>query len=195
MSLGKHHQARARVNVGRETRRWRQSRGLTLAQVSERSGLNVGYLSQIENEKANPSLEALAAIAEALDVPPAWLLLESSTPPRVVRAPDRPHTDGPGGALIAEVDAGTSRDVCILEVVVPPGGATGVHAHHGDEHHVVLSGRWRMTQGEHEVELGPGDYLAWDPSIPHDVENVGDGEGRILVIYPRQGRRGSGDRS
>jgi hypothetical protein len=54
-----------------------------------------------------------------------------------------------------------------------------------------------MTQGDHEVELGPGDYLAWDPSIPHDVENVGDGEGRILVIYlampaAATGRGGSG---
>ncbi len=189
------HASTARLSVGRETRRWRQSRGLTLAQVSERSGLNVGYLSQIENEKAIPSLDALAAIAGALDVAPAWLLLDSGSPPRVVRQADRPRTTGPGGARIAEVDAGTSRDVCILEVAVPPGQATGVHAHQGDEHHLVLSGRWRMTQGDHDVELGPGDYLAWDPSIPHDVENVGDGEGRILVIYPRHGRRGAGDRS
>lgn len=177
------------IRVGRETRRWRQTRGLTLAQVSERSGLNIGYLSQIENEKAVPSLEALASIAGALDVPPAWLLLDSSTPPRIVRAAERPTTEGPGGTRLMEVDAGTSRDVSILEVVAPPGHTTGVHAHDGDEHHVVLSGRWRMTQGEHVVELGPGDYLAWDPAVPHDVENVGDEPGRLLIVYPRRGRR------
>ena len=34
----------------------------------------------------------------------------------------------------------------------------------------------------------PGDYLAWDPTVPHDVQNIGDGEGRMLVIYPRHGR-------
>ena len=178
----------ARFNVGRETRRWRRSRGLTLAQVGDRSGLNVGYLSQIENEKSMPSLEALASIAAALDIPAAWLLLDSSTSPRVVRLADRPRTEGPGGSVLTEVDAGTSRDVSILEVVVGPGVATGTHAHRGDEHHVVLSGRWRMTQGEHAVELGPGDYLAWDPTIPHDVQNVGAGEGRMLIIYPRHAR-------
>jgi transcriptional regulator with XRE-family HTH domain len=177
------------LGVGREARRWRQSRGLTLAQVGERSRLNVGYLSQIENGKAVPSLEALAAIAAALDVPPAWLLLDSHTPPRVVPRTDRPRRDAPGGAEVTEVDAGTSRDVCILEVAVPPGQATGVHAHQGDEHHLILAGRWRMTQGEHEYELGPGDYIAWDPTVPHDVENVGDVEGRLLVIYPRHARR------
>ena len=56
MSVEKHDPPAARIAVGREVRRWRQSRGLTLAQVGERSGLNVGYLSQIENEKAVPSL-------------------------------------------------------------------------------------------------------------------------------------------
>ncbi len=181
-----------RFNVGRETRRWRHSRGLTLAQVGERSGLNIGYLSQIENEKSVPSLEALAAIAGALGVPAAWLLLDASAPPRVVRAVDRPSTEGPGGSLIAEVDGGTSRDVCILEVSVPSGAATGAHAHQGDEHHVILSGRWRMTQGDHTVELGAGDYLAWDPTVPHDVQNVGAGEGRMLIIYPRHGRERQG---
>ena len=161
---------------------------MTLARVAERSGLNIGYLSQIENDKAVPSLEALSAIAAALDVPPAWLLLDGSAPPRVVLAADRPRSAGPGGGEVSEVDAGTSRDLRILEVVVPPGGSTGVHAHQGDEHHVITAGRWRMTQGDHDVELGPGDYLAWDPTIPHDVECLGPDEGRMLMIYPRRGR-------
>ncbi len=182
----------ARFNVGREARRWRRDRGLTLSQVGERSGLNVGYLSQIENDKAIPSLEALTAIAGALDVPPAWLLLDGSVPPRVVLSSERPRTEGPGGAHVSEVDAGTSRDLCILEVILPPGSSTGVHAHAGDEHHVILEGRWRMTQRDHVTELGPGDYLAWDPLVPHDVECLGPGQGRMLMIYPRRGRDRSG---
>jgi mannose-6-phosphate isomerase-like protein (cupin superfamily) len=175
----------ARPPVGREVKRWRQSRRLTLAQVAEASRLNIGYLSQIENDKALPSLDALVAIARALDVPAAWLLLDSSPPPRVVLAAERRRLAGIGGGEISEVDGGTSRDVCIMEALVPPGQATGVHAHAGDEHHVIVSGRWRMTQGDYSIELGPGDYLAWDPTVPHDVENIGDEPGRILVIYPR----------
>ena len=179
-----------RPPVGREIRRWRRTRGLTLAQVSGASGLNVGYLSQIENEKALPSLDALVAIAAALDVPAAWLLLDSSSAPRVVRAAERPRISA-GPAEATEVDGGTSRDLCIIEAVVPPGHQTGVHAHNGDEHHVVLSGRFRMTQGDHVVEIGPGDYLAWDPAVPHDVENVSDEPGRVLIIYPRHRRPAS----
>jgi mannose-6-phosphate isomerase-like protein (cupin superfamily) len=179
-----------RPEVGREVRRWRQTRGLTLAQVGERSRLNVGYLSQIENGKAVPSLDALAAIASALEVPIAWLLLESAPVPRVVRSTDRPRRPMMSGGTMEEVDGGTGRDVRILEAIVPPGGSTGVHSHTGDEHHVILAGRWRMTQGDTSVEVGPGDYVAWDPTIPHDVECLGPGDGRMLVVYPRHAHRG-----
>jgi len=180
-----------RPDVGGEVRRWRQTRGLTLAQVGDRSGLNVGYLSQIENGKAVPSLDALTAIAAALEVPIAWLFLDSAPAPRVVRAADRPRRTGPNGASMEEVDGGTARDVRILEATVPPGASTGVHAHTGDEHHVIVAGRWRMSQGDHVVEAGPGDYVAWDPTIPHDVECLGPEVGRMLVIYPRHARTGT----
>jgi transcriptional regulator with XRE-family HTH domain len=178
-----------RPPVGAEIRRWRRTRNLTLAQIGERAGLNIGYLSQIENEKAAPSLDALLAIAAALDVPAAWLLIDSSAPPRVVRFGERPTTPGIGGGSFMEVDGGTSRDLSLLEAVVDPGQRTGLHTHSGDEHHVILAGRFRMTQGDHVYELGPGDYLAWDPSVPHDVENIGAEPGRILMVYPRHARR------
>jgi mannose-6-phosphate isomerase-like protein (cupin superfamily) len=113
---------------------------------------------------------------------------EPSRPPRVVRASERPQLSLPGAGEASEVDAGTSRDLFIIETVVPPGQRTGVHAHAGDEHHLILSGRWRLTQGVHTYELGPGDYLAWDPAVPHDVENIGDEPGRMLIIYPRHRR-------
>src|ERR687895_258547 len=82
---------RRRPLVGGRIRRRRQERGLTLARVAETTGLNVGYLSQLENDKASPSLETLGTLAAALDVPIAWFLLDQSMPPRVVRAADRPR--------------------------------------------------------------------------------------------------------
>lgn len=141
-----------------------------------------------------PSLDALLAIAAALDVPAAWLLLDSTPPPRVVRRADRPRLTTALGGEATEVDGGTARDIRILEATAAPGTATGIHMHSGDEHHLVLEGQWRLRQGEHVVDLGPGDYLAWDPTVPHDVENLGPGRGRILMIYPRRGGRAMPDR-
>jgi mannose-6-phosphate isomerase-like protein (cupin superfamily) len=46
-----------------------------------------------------------------------------------------------------------------------------------------------MSQGEHVVEIGPGDFLVWDASTPHDVEVLGPETGRMLVIYARRAIR------
>ena len=174
--------ARQRPAVGCEVRRWRHDRGLTLSQVAERSGLNVGYLSQIENDKASPSLETLASLGSALDVPMTWFLIDSTRPPRVVRATERVPRLLTDGVSLDEIDGGIPRDLRILRATMPAGVATGLHGHAGDEHHLVLAGRIRATQGTHTEELGPGDYLLWDATIPHDVETVGDETAVVLLV-------------
>ncbi|HVL52629.1 MAG TPA: helix-turn-helix domain-containing protein [Vitreimonas sp.] len=176
---------RRRIAVGSQVRRWRRERGLTLAAVAERSGLNVGYLSQIENDKAVPSLDALASLAEALDVPPAWFLFDEVPAPRIVRAAERPTMMLPGGRAAERIDGGLSRGFSMLHLRAAPGTATGPHSHDGEEHHLVLRGRWRVRQGDHELELGPGDYVAWDGTIPHDAEVLPGDEGEILIVSRR----------
>ncbi len=173
---------RRRPAVGGQIKRWRTERSMTLANVAGRAGLNVGYLSQIENDKASPSLACLAAIGDALDVPIAWFFTDEVPPPRVVRVTERPARGQDGLGRIERVDGGDSRDLSIVEGVAPAGGRAGLHAHAGDEHHLILRGRWRMSQGEHVVELGPGDYLRWDGTIPHDAEVIGDEEGHVLIV-------------
>ena len=179
-------QLRRRPLVGGRIRRRRQDRGLTLAQVAGATGLNVGYLSQLENDKASPSLETLGALAEALEVPIAWFLLDQSIGPRIVRAADRPKRRGRAGTM-AQVDGGIARDLAIFEGTMPVGYRTGFHAHPGDEHHLVLTGRVRIVQGETVVEAGPGDYVLLDGTLPHDAENVGEEPARLIIVYPRGG--------
>jgi transcriptional regulator with XRE-family HTH domain len=182
------HPPRRRPQVGGQVRRRRRDRGLTLSQVSEATGLNVGYLSQVENDKASPSLETLASLADALDVPIAWFLLEQSVGPRVVRAAERPKRRMPRSqGAMTQVDGGIAREVAIFEGVMPPGSRTGFHAHPGDEHHVILSGQVRITQGESVVEAGPGDYVLLDGTLPHDAVSIGDEPARLLIVYPRGG--------
>ena len=154
---------------------------MTLSRLASASNLNVGYLSQIENDKASPSLACLSAIASALEVPPAWLLVDESPAPEVLRASDRRWREVPSGRA-SRVDARGSTDISIVEVQTKPGVTTGIHSHPGDEHHLVLSGRFRMTQGDHTYELGPGDYLRWDGVLPHDVETIGDETAALLVV-------------
>ena len=91
-------------------------------------GLNLGYLSQIENDKASPSLSCLAALGDALDVPITWFFMGEVPPPHVVRASDRLVEDRDGLGRIERVDGGEGRDVSIVEGIAPVGGRAACHA-------------------------------------------------------------------
>jgi transcriptional regulator with XRE-family HTH domain len=165
-----------------QIRRLRNDRGLTLSQVGDRTGLNVGYLSQVETDKASPSLETLAALAEAFAVPISWLLVDAAPPPRIVRRADR-RVEKRGDAFrLEEVDGGHARNVRIVEGIIPPGVRSSLMSDSGEEHHLVLEGSIRLRQGDFVADLGPGDYLVWDGTFPHEGENIGSTTARVLIM-------------
>jgi len=55
----------------RALRRWK---GLTQADIAERTKLAQGYISDLENRHKTGTDETLHAIAAALEIDPAWLL-------------------------------------------------------------------------------------------------------------------------
>ena len=175
---------RRRPLVGAQVRRLRTDRRLTLAQVGELADLNVGYLSQVENDKASPSLETLAAIADVFEVPITWLLVDAAPAPRVVRHHERRVQTTPDGLRLEEVDGGFALGLRIVEATAPPGSSSGLMSDAGEEHHLVLEGRVRLRQGDFVTDLSDGDYLVWDGCFPHQAENIGDGLSRVLIITP-----------
>ncbi|MGI8428080.1 MAG: helix-turn-helix domain-containing protein [Solirubrobacteraceae bacterium] len=61
-------------SVGRRVRVERQKARLSLSQLAEQAGLTKAYLVRLETQGGNPSLESLAAIADALELTVADLL-------------------------------------------------------------------------------------------------------------------------
>ena len=66
--------------LGADLRALRKSRGLTLVEVAETLGRSVGWLSQVERDKSDPSIGDLRAIAKALDVPMSMLFAHKYVP-------------------------------------------------------------------------------------------------------------------
>jgi transcriptional regulator with XRE-family HTH domain len=66
-----------REAIGESLRRVRTARRRTLRDVSRRARVSLGYLSEVERGRKEPSSELLAAICEALDISIADLLLET----------------------------------------------------------------------------------------------------------------------
>lgn len=68
-------------------RRLRTRKGWTQADLAEHAGMDLDYFISIERGKANPTLEKITAIAEALETTPGALLRKTRV---VKRLPGRP---------------------------------------------------------------------------------------------------------
>jgi XRE family aerobic/anaerobic benzoate catabolism transcriptional regulator len=68
------------VGLGRRARAQRLSRGWTLREVAERSGVSARFLVQLEAGSGNISVRRLAEVAVALETTPAALLTSSDAP-------------------------------------------------------------------------------------------------------------------
>ena len=67
-----------REAIGASLRRARTARRRTLREVSRRARVSLGYLSEVERGRKEPSSELLAAICEALDIALSDLLAEAA---------------------------------------------------------------------------------------------------------------------
>jgi transcriptional regulator with XRE-family HTH domain len=64
--------------IGTTVRRLRQEREFTLQALSDESGISKSYLGDIEKGRKNPTTDVIETIAQALNVPPRWLLYHAA---------------------------------------------------------------------------------------------------------------------
>lgn len=113
-------------NLGLRLRRARQHAGLTLRALASQLGVSPSFLSQVENNKAQPSVATLYSLARVLEVSIDELFQE---PPQVSNAGARAQGDpGSGsptpGTVTGTVDAPVKRsDMAGIEAVWEPNTA------------------------------------------------------------------------
>jgi transcriptional regulator with XRE-family HTH domain len=65
--------------LGKVIRKHRKAAGLTQEQLAERSDSHWTYISEIETNKVNPSIDVLRRIASGLETPLSSLIEEAET--------------------------------------------------------------------------------------------------------------------
>lgn len=93
--------------LGADLRALRKVRGVTLSDLADQLGRSVGWLSQVERDKSEPSITDLRAIAAALQVPISMLFGQSTAPADedgyVVRQAARRQIGSGQGGLVEEL--------------------------------------------------------------------------------------------
>jgi transcriptional regulator with XRE-family HTH domain len=74
---------------------WCQYRHLTIAQVSDQSGIELETLQSAQNGSIDPSLSLLEILAQQLHIPTSWLLYDPQAVQRLWNDPDEEQPELP----------------------------------------------------------------------------------------------------
>lgn len=176
---------RAVADVPTRLRAVRNRRGMTLVEVSDRTGVSRSTLSRLETGQRRPTLELLLALSLAYRVPLDDLVGAPEVgDPRIRLRPGQvkgrtviPLSREPGSMQAWKIVVPTSK------VEPEP------RAHDGHEWIYVLSGRVRLLLGEEDVVLEPGEVAEFDTRVPHWFGSTGETPAEMLSIFGRPGER------
>ncbi|MGB0774475.1 MAG: cupin domain-containing protein [Akkermansiaceae bacterium] len=180
------------VELATRVKNGRKSLGLTLDEVSERSGLAKGLLSKVENFRVTPSLPSIIKIAAALDIPLEKLFeglsLENVATAGVVTKADRKEVERDREcSSIRYYDLAhnrAQRKMDPFELHIPVGGGREKPMQHeGEEFLTVLEGTVNLLLGDENHKLEVGDSIYFNAEVPHCVQNAGETDARILCVF------------
>ncbi len=180
--------------LGRKIRFRRRSRGLTLQNVSDLTGLSKSLLSQIENDVIAPPLATLIRISKALGVTIGYFFRETEPNQRisVVRRDDHPvngqglvHKSSPGGytyVSLARPIARRHMEPFLVSFDPVDDDKLNYYTHPGEEFLHVTEGRLEFIGADQRIELAAGDSIYFDSGIPHALRSIEGAPSRALVV-------------
>lgn len=180
------------VNVGERVRKVRQGRGLSLKDISQRTGLQEDLLQQIEDGSMAPPLGTVIKLAKALEMKMGYFISgEQNLSYTIVRRTDRrviSRYDSKKGKHYGyeyESLAPHKKDRHMepfMVTLVPSATEEERSTHDGQEFIFVLDGKMEVRLGEEIHVLEPGDAIYYDSTVPHLVKCHGEQKTRILAV-------------
>jgi transcriptional regulator with XRE-family HTH domain len=164
-------------------RRLREQHELTLAALSEASGVSLGVISKLERNQQSAELDTLYRLARAFGLS-ATDLLALAESPLAHRTGEKAYRSG----------AFRFRQVKYANVVALLGSApAGAKVNRPEIHHDdtevcwVTKGRLRLSLPHEECVLDAGDSIQFDAIQQHTYEALADAE--FVILHLRKDKR------
>jgi transcriptional regulator with XRE-family HTH domain len=171
--------------VGKNLRRLRMQRGLSLERLSKASGVSRAMLGQIELGQSAPTINVLWKIARALELPfSALISTTGGTGTRLMRAQQAKRLTSHDGRFASRAlfPFDEPRRVEFYELSLKSHSEERADAHPPGtlENLLVTRGTLEMEIGAERHVLAPGDAILFEADKPHVYRNVGSDE---LTMY------------
>jgi len=166
----------------------RRKRGWTLEQLSAACGVSRSMLSEIERQRANPTLVVAYRIAQAFGMSLGELVEIPNATQRIdiIRADDRTfHYRSDRYCRIRTLSPlHLEKSVEYYEVVLRPGGAlkSAPHFEGARELLTVQEGSVRIRSAGDTAELHKGDSAHYPADVPHAIENSSSTDAVLFLV-------------
>ncbi len=163
--------------VGKNLRRFRSERGLSLEALSKMSGVSRAMLGQVELGHSTPTINVVFKIARALELPFSAMISEERQPGTWVQPKGKARTllsrDGAFSSR-ALFPMDRPRNVEFYELRLAPGGREDADPHPPGttENLIVGLGRIALSIDGDRRLLDEGDAIFFEADVPHSYENV-----------------------
>ena len=182
--------------VGLKIKGIRESKNISVEEVSERSGLSVEQINSIESDQNLPSLGPLIKIARALGVRLGTFMDDNDAlGPVVCRAADREKdnsisfSNGAADARkhmeyhpLAQQKAGRHMEPFVIDIHPEETPAFQLSAHEGEEFIYVMQGEVEVVYGKDTYTLKEGDSIYYDSIVNHHVHGAPGKSAKILAL-------------
>ncbi|MCT9869819.1 helix-turn-helix domain-containing protein [Paenarthrobacter aurescens] len=175
--------------IGARVKQERQTRGWTLDQLAEATGVSRRMIINVEQGAANPSIGTLLRISDALGVGlPALVESPRPKPINVTRSGDGATlwTSGNGGRGILVAGTESPDVVELWDWTLGPGDQHGSEAHSSGTKELlqVLHGTLTVDVDGQATTLEMGDSMTFPGDVTHSYANPGTEPARFsLAVF------------
>ena len=179
------------LRVGETVKEIREKKGLSLKDISQRTGLQPEFLMEIEKGKISPPLGSIIKLAKALEMKMGYFISGAEDLPyTIVRKNDRKlisrfdskKSQTYGYEFISLAPYKKDRHMEPFLVTLEPSDVEEPSSHDGQEFIFVLEGIMEVHLGEETHLLEPGDAIYYDSTVSHLVKCHGEKKTKILAV-------------
>ena len=184
-------QTKKKENLGDRIRKARELRGLTLKDLSSRTGIGVENLRKVESNEMIPPLGELIKLGKAVEMKMGYFISPGvEKPMAVVRSDSRRaisrfgqvHSEKYGYSYESLAPEKGNRFMEPFLITMVPSDVKELSNHDGQEFLFVLEGEMQAQVGDHVEILRAGDAVYYDSNNPHLVKCAGNKLAKILAV-------------
>jgi len=165
-------------NIGNKLKKHRKRAGLSLDQLASLSSVSKAMLSQIEQNKANPTVAIIWKVAQALNLSISDLVESAAQKLRfqVIRKEDERYifTSNERCTIRTLSPLSLEKDIEFYQIDFKPGGTleSEPHFQNTEEILTVSKGRIKVQSADHSVTLAAGDSVYYSADVNHSIINL-----------------------